>query len=236
MSESDPEKVVLAVFAHPDDADFGYGGTIAKFINEGYTGYYIVCTLGDKGSANPETSGPELAALRAQEQRAAARALGVSQVFFLGYGDAHLVNDLALRNRLVHHLRELRPDVVFTHDPGYQFASGRGINHPDHRAAGAATIDAVFPCARDPLYLPEHRRVGLLPHKVKELYLANWHDPDIRIDISSTIDQKVAAAASHASQNIGRDPDRVFRERAAQIGEAGGLAYAEGFKHIILPP
>src|SRR5918911_5727773 len=98
---ADNGKVLLAVFAHPDDADFGYAGTIAKFIQEGYTGYYIVCTLGDKGSPNPEASGPELAERRAQEQRAAARVLGISEVIFLGYADAQLVNDLALRNRLV---------------------------------------------------------------------------------------------------------------------------------------
>lgn len=236
MTNSERGKVLLAVFAHPDDADFGYGGTIAKFINEGYTGYYLLCTLGDKGSANPETSGPDLAERRAQEQRAAARALGISEIFFLGYGDANLVPDITLRNRLVHYIRELRPDVVFTHDPGYQFANGRGINHPDHRAAGTATLDAVFPCARDPLYLPEHYRVGLLPHKVKELYLANWHAPDIRVDISSTIDQKIAAASCHVSQNIGRDPAKVFRERAASIGEPEGIPYAEGFRHVILPP
>ena len=233
---TDNGKVLLAVFAHPDDADFGYGGTIAKFIQEGYTGYYIVCTLGDKGSANPEASGPELAERRAQEQRAAARVLGISEVIFLGYADAQLVYDIALRNRLVRYIRELRPEIVFTHDPSYQFAARRWVNHPDHRAAGEATLDAIYPCARDPLYLPEHRRDGLLPHKVKEVYLGNWHDPDVRIDISATIDQKIAAARCHVSQNIGRDPDKVFRERAAALGEPAGLAYAEGFRHLMLPP
>lgn len=233
---SDNDKILLAVFAHPDDADFGYGGTIAKFVEEGYTAYYLVCTLGDKGTANPEASGPEVADRRVHEQRAAANILGVQDVFFLGYADAHLVNDLALRNRIVRYIRELRPEIVFTSDPSYIYASRRYVNHPDHRAAGEATLDAVFPCARDPLYLPEHRRDGLLPHKVKEVYLGNWHDPDIRVDISGTIDKKIAACRAHASQNIGRDPDQVFRERAALIGEPEGLAYAEAFKHLILPP
>ena len=233
---SDPEKVFLAVFAHPDDADFGYGGTVAKFVAEGYTGYYLVVTLGDKGSANPEASGPALAERRAQEQRAAAQVLGVREVFFLGYADAQVFYDLALRNRIVRYVRELRPEIVFTHDPSYQIGGRRWVNHPDHRAVGEATLDAIYPCARDPLYLPEHRRDGLLPHKVKEVYLGNWHDPDTRVDISATIDQKIAAARCHASQVIGRDLEKVFRERAAVIGEPAGLAYAEGFRHLILPP
>ena len=233
---STSEKVFLAVFAHPDDADFGYGGTIAKFVAEGYTGYYLVVTLGDKGSANPEASGPGLAERRAEEQRAAAQVLGVHEVFFLGYADAQVVYDLALRDRIVRFVRELRPEIVFTHDPSYHYGGRRWVNHPDHRFVGEATLDAVYPCARDPLYLPEHRRDGLLPHKVKEVYMSNWNDPDIRIDISSTIDQKIAAATCHASQIIGRDPGEVFRARAATIGEPEGLAYAEGFRHLVLPP
>ena len=222
--------VVLGVGAHSDDLDFGAAGTFAKFAKDGADCYYIVCTDGSKGSKDPKMTAKKLAATRIKEQKASAKMLGIKDVFFLHHKDAELVADLKLRKEIVRYVRKLKPDIVITHDPSYMF-SDRFVNHTDHRAAGTATIDAVFPAARNSMTFPELKKEGLDVHRVKEMYLVNLSNPNYAVDISKFVDLKVRALAHHQSQGIGRNSGFV-KEMAARNGKKYGYKYAETFFRI----
>ena len=226
---------VLVVCAHPDDAEFGAAGTVAAWSKAGREVYYAIVTRGDKGSGDPEMTSERLAQIREREQREAAAVLGVKEVVFLGFKDGELVPDLTLRGAITRAIRQFRPHILISQDPTALFYNNRFINHPDHRAAGLAAVDAVYPTARDHLQFPEQLAEGLQPHKVAEVFLIQSEQPDILVDISETIDTKIAALQKHASQF--EDPaalgDRV-RERAKELGEQGGMEYAEAFRRIII--
>lgn len=232
---------VLVVVAHPDDAEFMAAGTIGKWAREGKEINYVLCTAGDKGSSDRSMSPAKLAEIRRREQREACDRLGVKELVFLGYEDGVLQNTLALRRDIVREIRRFKPDVVVCQDPTMRW-SGQYINHPDHRAAGDATLDSVYPSARDALVFPELLREGFEPHKVKEVYLGGSSAPDLYIDIEESIHLKVDALKAHVSQvGDGPRPDRpgwdletVIRERAAQVGEPQGLKFAEAYKYIRL--
>lgn len=227
---------LLVVVAHPDDPDFPAGGTIAALAGRGTHVTYVIVTDGSKGTGDRTLSGPRLAAMRVDEQWAAARALGVADVVFLGIPDGEVVPDLALRHAITRQIRLHRPDVVITHDPA-TFYTDTYVNHPDHRAVGQATLEAIFPTARDFLNAPHLlAEEGLDVHKVREAWLTLSLRPDHFVDIAATIDRKIAALHEHRSQFT--DPDGLamrIRERAALVGEANGMALAEGFKRIVLP-
>jgi LmbE family N-acetylglucosaminyl deacetylase len=233
---------VLVIVAHPDDAEFMAAGTIGKWAQEGKEVNYVLCTSGDKGSSDRTMSPATLAEIRRTEQREACNRLGVKELVFLGYEDGVLTNTLGLRKDIVREIRRFKPDVVLCQDPTMRFSSQGYINHPDHRAAGDTALDAVYPSARDAMVFPELLAEGFEPHKVKEVYLANSSTPDVYVDISDSIHLKVAALKAHVSQvGDGPRPDRpgwdletVIRERAAAMGEPGGLKYAESFRHIRL--
>lgn len=219
---------VMVVVAHPDDMEFGSGGTVAKFAKEGRQVILVQCTSGNKGTARRDITTEELAATREAEEREASRRLGVSEVIFLQLGDGELMPDLAFREKIVRQIRTHKPDIVITHDPFRPYSL-----HPDHRAVGITTVDAVYPTARDPLYFPEHLEAGLEPHKVAELWLAGAEYPDTFIDISDTIEDKINALKAHVTQ-VGTAEtlgDRI-RERAAEVGKPENLAAAEAFKVI----
>lgn len=225
-------KTALAVFAHPDDMDFSSAGTMAKWAAAGADITYLVCTDGSKGSENPKMTPRRLAALRKKEQRDAAAILGVADVIFLGHRDGELVANLKLKEAIVRVIRMKRPDVVVTLDPAFFYSLERGfINHPDHRAAGQAAVDAVFPLARDRLNFPQHEKRGLRPHKAKTLLLVSFDAPTHLEDISKTIDKKLAALRAHKSQ-VGGDALTRMRERGAALGKKGRMRYAEGFKRL----
>lgn len=226
---------LLVVVAHPDDPEFPAGGTIAALTDAGTHATYVIVTDGSKGTGDRTLSGPRLAAKRFDEQWAAARSLGVADVVFLGIPDGEVVPDLALRHAITRQIRRHRPDVVITHDPA-TFYTDTYVNHPDHRAVGQATLEAIFPTARDFLNAPHLLDEGLEVHKVREAWLTLSLRPDHIVDISATIDRKIAALHEHRTQFT--DPDGLaerIRERAAMVGAANGLALAEGFKRIVLP-
>ena len=226
---------VLFIVAHPDDPDFGAGGTTARWVRCGAQVTYVIVTDGAKGSQDPQLVGARLSQIRQAEQRAAAQMLGVSQVLFLGYPDGEVYNTPQLRRDLVRQIRLHRPDLVVTHDPTARFIGHTWINHPDHRAVGDTALDAIFPLARDRLNFPEHEREGLAPHKVLNVFLTPTNEPNEWVDISETLDLKIAALWKHHSQ-IG-DPEALaarIRQRAQDYAEGTPFTYAERFRHIAL--
>lgn len=228
-------KVILGVAAHPDDLDFGASGSIAKWIKDGATAYFFILTDGSKGSADKNMTSEKLIAMRREEQMNAAKALGVKDVFFLGYPDTELTVTLELKKQIVRQIRTLKPDVVITMDPTVLYSIARNfVNHSDHRAAGLATIDAVFPYARDRLTFPDLEAEGLEPHKVKTLYLINFDHFNEVIDISETLEHKLAALRAHVSQITEEDLERI-KIRAKEVGEKHGFAHAEHFIKLDLP-
>jgi LmbE family N-acetylglucosaminyl deacetylase len=230
-----PGERALVICAHPDDAEYAVGGTIAKLTRAGREVVYCLCTRGDKGSADPNVSPGYLAEVRSAEQLAAARVLGVREVIFLDYEDGVMEPSLALRRDLVRVIRRVRPDIVLVNDPTTRYMGGRYLNHPDHRVVGDAALDAVYPSARDRWVFPELLDEGLEPHKTREVLLWQPPRPDHWVDIADVIDLKIAALREHRSQTAQRDLDTIVRERAALWGRQVGLAYAEAFVHLSLP-
>jgi LmbE family N-acetylglucosaminyl deacetylase len=229
-----PERFMVIV-AHPDDADFGPAATAAKWIDEGSTGWLVCCTSGDAGGEDPEMDPLELAALREREQRAASDIVGYAGVTFLHMPDGALVNDLVLREHLVREIRTFRPDAVLATDPEVLFYRDAGINHTDHRAAGMAAVDAVYPAARNPMAFPWLVRQGLAAHRVRRLYLFWSNTPTVHVDISRTVDRKLDALRAHASQI--RDFVEVegwTRQWTAELGKEIGVDNADGFHLIVI--
>ena len=229
-----PERV-LVVAAHPDDIEFGAAGTVARWVGEGADVRYLLMTRGDKGSDNPDADPTALAALREDEQRAAATEIGVAAVDFLGEPDGQVEPSLRLRERVTRAIRSYRPEIVMSHDPTVLFVNNEWINHPDHRAVGTVVVDAVFPTARDPLNFPEHLAAGLAAWKVAELFLWSTNEANQLVDIGATLDRKIAALAHHASQfrDFG-ETARWVRRGAEELGERAGYPAAEGFRRVML--
>ena len=226
---------VLVVAAHPDDIEFGAGGTVARWTAEGARVDYLLFTRGDKGSRDASMAPVELARLREQEQRSAAAELAVSSVEFLDERDGEVEVALRLRERVTHVIRRRRPEAVMTHDPTVLFVNNEWVNHPDHRAVGEVVVDAVFPTARDPLSYPEHLREGLGPWKVAELYLWSTNEANQLVDIGDSLDRKVRALGHHASQfDDFAEIERWIRLRAEELGEQVGYPAAEAFRRVTL--
>ncbi len=225
----------MVIVAHPDDADFGPAATAARWIDQGSMGWLVCCTSGDAGSDEVETDPLELAQLREREQRDAARIVGYAGVTFLHQPDGALVNDLALREQLVREIRTFRPDAVLCSDPEVIFHRNGGVNHTDHRAAGLAATDAVYPAARNPMAFPHLARSGLELHRVHRLYLF-WSDrPNAWIDVSTTLDRKLAALAAHGSQlREAAHVEERIRAWAAEEGAVIGVAAAEALRLVVI--
>lgn len=229
-----PERV-LVVAAHPDDVEFGAAGTVARWVAEGAIVRYLLVTRGDKGSDDPDVDVEGLVLTREAEQRAAAAELGVEGVDYLDEPDGQVEATLALRERITFAIRSFRPEIVMTHDPTVLFVNNEWVNHPDHRAVGQVTVDAVFPTARDPLNFREHLEAGLEPWKVAELYLWSTNEANQIVDVGETIERKVAALAHHASQfRHFDDVARWVRRRSEELGERAGYRAAEGFRRVTL--
>jgi LmbE family N-acetylglucosaminyl deacetylase len=229
MSNSEePRDRVMVIAAHPDDPEFGCAGTVVKWAQAGKTITYVLLTSGDKGSPDPELRPGRLAALREEEQRAAAAELGVAHVLFLRYPDGLLENNLELRRHLTNILRQQRPHIVLTIDPWRHYQL-----HPDHRAAGQAALDAVY-AAREWRIFPEQLVGEVEPWRVKEVYLFWTGEPDYWEDITGCLDARLAALARHASQ-VGLNMDQLaerIRRAASEAGAKAGYQYAEGFKRF----
>lgn len=235
-------KTILAVGAHPDDTDFGASGTIAKWIEEGATVYYTVCTDGSRGSTDPRMTHKKLAKIRKKEQLDACKFLGVKKVFFLNHTDTQLLADITLKEEIVRVIRRLRPNIVITMDPTFYYTTdmigfGSGfVNHTDHRAAALATMDACFPMARDRLTFPNHEKEGLKPHRVEELLLTGLEKRDFLVDITKTFEKKIKASSLHKSQfdNFEEIKERITK-RARYWGKFINRKFAENFTRIKLP-
>jgi LmbE family N-acetylglucosaminyl deacetylase len=231
-------KIVLAVGAHADDIDFGASGSIAAWTKAGARVEYVVITDGSKGSADSSMTTEQLVQLRQDEQRAAAAALGAQANYFLGYEDGQLECSIDLKKKLVEIIRTVRPDTVIVLDPSMVYVAEVGfINHPDHRAAGQATLDAVFPLARDHLSFPDLYAAGLQPHKVAHVLLINLEKQNCFVDISDTMDVKLKALCTHRSQIANPAAIRAMvRNRAGALGKQCGWRYAESFVRIDTQP
>jgi LmbE family N-acetylglucosaminyl deacetylase len=225
----------MVIAGHPDDADFGPAGTAASWIDAGSTGWLVCCTSGDAGGEDPDADPLELAAVREREQRAAAEVIGYAGVSFLNMPDGALVNDLVLREHLVREIRTFRPDAVLATDPSVIFYRDGGVNHSDHREAGMAAVDAVYPAARNPMAFPALARSGLAAHRVRRLYLFWPNEPNVRVDITAVVDRKIAALAAHASQI--HEPDKLanrIRDWAREEGEPIGVDAAEALRLVVI--
>ena len=184
-------KRAMCIVAHPDDIEFYCGGTVLKMTSRGVILDFVLATSGDKGARNPNIPRDELARLREREQEAAAFVLGVKRVAFLRHPDAELIENLELRQEFVREIRNSMPDVLLTFDPhgGYRY-------HPDHRVVGRVALDAAWPSARDPLTYPE----AGAPHETAEAWCVAGLDPNLEIDVSDVLEEKIEARLAHASQ------------------------------------
>jgi LmbE family N-acetylglucosaminyl deacetylase len=218
---------ILVVGPHADDPEFGIAGTVARLTREGKKVAYVICTNGDKGTSNFDMDPKELVKIREQEQRDAAKVLGVVEVTFLGYPDQGLEDTSDFRKDIVKQIRIYQPDIVATTDPYRKY-----IWHRDHRIAGQVTLDAVYPFARDHLAYPDLFAQGFKPHKVKEVWNWGTDDPNYWSDISETFDLKIAALRCHKSQIGGRDFPEVYnwlKERATNAAKDQSFKLAEEF-------
>jgi LmbE family N-acetylglucosaminyl deacetylase len=222
----------LAIYAHPDDLEVSCGGTLARWGQAGCAVHLVVCTRGDKGSFDAAADTSALSVLRADEARHAAEVLGARDLDLLGYDDGSIHNDIDLRRQLVGIVRRSRPDIVVCPDPTATFFGSTYVNHHDHREVGWATIDACAPAAASPLYYPEAGAA----HGVAELLLSGTLEPDVWVDITDTVDGKVAALRCHRSQVGGREEllEGWVRQRAGTEGAKAGVRYAESFRRIQL--
>ena len=221
---------VMVVTPHTDDAEFGIAGTVARWVSEGKDIIYVVCTNGDKGTSDTNVKPDELVRVRKQEQRAAAKLLGVRDVIFLGYPDQALEDTPEFRKEIVRLIRRYRPELVATVDPYRRY-----LWHRDHRITGQVTLDAIFPYARDHLAYPDLMKEGLQPHKVKEVLLWGAENPNYRSNITDTFDIKIAALRCHKSQvgfNLPFDLEKRMREWAKTMAEGEDFELAEAFYRV----
>jgi len=221
---------VMVVTPHPDDAEFGVAGTVARWTSEGKEIIYVVCTNGDKGTSDNNIKPEDLARIREKEQMAAATLLGVREVIFLRYADQSLEDTPEFRKELVRLIRIYRPETIITADPYRRY-----VWHRDHRITGQVTLDAVFPYARDLFSYPDLIKEGLQPHKVRELLFWAADDVNYRSDITDTFHLKVAALRCHESQ-VGHVPpqelEEWLKERHREMAEGEEFQLAEAFHRV----
>jgi len=231
----DGSRRALVITAHPDDSEFGTAGTVAGLVKGGWEVGYVIVTDGNKGSSDRTMTPERLAGIRAEEQRNAARTVGVEHVAFLGYPDGEVEDTRDLRRDVAREIRRWRPELVITQNPNRtSFLPG---SHRDHRVVGGVVLDCVYPLARDHMAFPE-LMPEFEPHNVRQVYVMQWDNPQHVVDISDVMDLKIRALACHASQfsdgSFAGVEARV-RERSREVGRAKGYAYAEAFDRIVIP-
>ena len=233
MSSAYTPQTAMFIFAHPDDIEFGVAGTAARWARAGCRVVYVVITDGNVGSHEAGMTAERLAQIRRAEQTAAGEVAG-AQCVYLGYHDGFLQPTLELRKDLVRLIRQYKPDAVVCGDPTAFFPTENYINHPDHRAAATAALDAVFPAAEMSLLYPDLAAAGLAGHKVDSVFVTIGERVNYYVDITDTLDQKIAALKKHVSQLNEWDPSDMLRQWAAETGKKVGFAFAEGFFRITL--
>jgi LmbE family N-acetylglucosaminyl deacetylase len=226
----------MVIFAHPDDAEIASGGVVARWVAAGCEVTYVLCTNGQAGTADRSLTPEELARRRADEQRAAADFMGIRHLVMLGYPDGQLDDTREFLGDIVRAIRRYRPHTVLVHDP-YRI---RGFQHRDHRHAGIAATDAVYPYARDHLHFPEQiRGEGLEPHKVRELWYWGMDEPNVIVDVTDSIDRQIAALVRHESQlpgfsvAAGETIGQRLKRHAAEVAEGYGFQYGAVFRRLI---
>jgi LmbE family N-acetylglucosaminyl deacetylase len=224
----------MVIMAHPDDIEFSCAGTIARWTAGGARVCYVLVTSGDVGIADEGMTRAQAVEIREQEQRDAAKVCGVEEVVFLREPDGMVQATLELRKKLVREIRRFRPEVVICMDPTVVWAGDSYINHPDHRAAATAALDAIFPAAGQPNLFEEIAEEGILAHKPRKVYVSSWDSSDVFVNISSTIDKKIEALRAHRSQMKDWDPEPRIKEWASMSAKGKEMAYAESFRVIAL--
>jgi len=235
--EPSPPARAMSIHAHPDDQEFTVGGTLAKWARAGTVIASVCITRGTGGSNKftpPDMTREALGPIREAEQRNACRVLGVTETWFLDYEDGMLQHTIALRRDLTRLIRRFRPDAVLCGDPTVRYYGSTYLNHPDHRAAADAALDAVFPSAGTRLIFPELLAEGLEPHEVREVYIHGAERGDTFVDIGATMDVKLAALREHRSQMGEWDPKDFLVDWAKEQGVRAGLEAAEGYRRMVL--
>src|SRR5215212_10211981 len=223
MPADDDIEHILVVTAHPDDVDFGSGGSVACWTDAGIEVSYCVCTSGEAGGFDLTVPRPTMVDIREAEQRAAAKVVGVTDVTFLHHPDGRLASTFDLRRDVSRVIRRVRPQRVISQSPERNFQRVYA-SHPDHLAAGEATMAAVYPDARNPFAHPELLDEGFEPWAVGEMYLATATSPDVCIEITDTFERKLDALRCHASQMTDLDGlDARIRSWNAANAALGGL-------------
>jgi LmbE family N-acetylglucosaminyl deacetylase len=218
----------LVLFAHPDDAEFACGGTVAKWAREGCEIHYVCLTDGSAGSNEPGTSREQMRPIREREMRDAAEILGVASVTFLHELDGFLEVTPDTRRKVTREVRRLRPEVILAPDPSRLWSGSGYVNHSDHKAAGMLALSAVMPDAPTRVMFQELEEEGLEPFEVPNLYLS-VEEPDTFVDIGETLAVKLKALRAHVSQ-LGHEVEERVTARAREVGEHAGCEFAEGFK------
>jgi LmbE family N-acetylglucosaminyl deacetylase len=224
----------LAIVAHPDDIEFSCVGTMARWGKSGTRLGYVLCTSGEVGIAQAGMTKAQATEIREAEQRIAAEIVGVSDVVFLREPDGMLQPTIELRKKIVREIRRFRPEVVVCGDPTIVWAGDDYINHPDHRAAATAALDATFPAAGQPNLFEELEDEGLYAFKPRKVYVTGWVQDDLYVNITDTIDIKIAALRAHKSQMRDWDPEPRIKEWAAERAKGKEMAYAEAFRVVTL--
>ncbi|MCK4975615.1 MAG: PIG-L family deacetylase [Anaerolineales bacterium] len=224
----------MAIVAHPDDIEFSCAGTLARWAKAGSHIAYVLCTSGEVGIAEVGMSKSKAAEIRETEQRNAADIVGAQEVVFLREPDGMLQATLELRKKLIREIRRFRPEVVVCGDPTIVWAGDSYINHPDHRAAATAALDAVFPAAGQPNLFEELNEEDISAHKPRKVYVTSWTQTDQYINITGTLDIKVAALRAHESQMKDWDPEPRIKEWAAERAKGKEMTYAEAFRVVTL--
>jgi LmbE family N-acetylglucosaminyl deacetylase len=225
----------MAIVAHPDDIEFSCVGTLARWAKAGARVSFVLCTSGDVGIDEPGMTRARAAEIREAEEREAARIAGASEVIFLREPDGMLQPTLELRKKLVREIRRFRPEVIITGDPTVVWAGPNYINHPDHRAAAMAAIEAAFPAAGQPNVFEELEEEGLRAHKPRKVYVNVWeNNAEVFINIGETIDIKIQSLLAHKSQMKEWDPSPSIREWAAGAAKGKEMEYAEAYRVVTL--
>jgi len=227
-------KSAMVVVAHPDDIEFSCAGTMARWAKGGSLICYVICTSGEVGIAEPGMTKEKAGEIREVEQLAASEIVGAAEVVFLREPDGILQPTLELRKKIVREIRRFRPEVFVCGDPTVVWAGDDYINHPDHRAAATAALDAVFPAAGQPHLFQELEDEGLQAHKVRKVYVTGWQESEVYVNITDTIDVKINALKAHRSQMKDWDPEPMIKEWAASLAKGKEMEYAEGYRVITL--
>jgi LmbE family N-acetylglucosaminyl deacetylase len=234
MKNSYTPESAMAIMAHPDDIEFSCVGALARWARAGARISYVLCTSGDVGIDEPGMTRQLATEIREAESKAAAEIAGAAETIFLREPDGLLQPTLDLRRRLVREIRRFRPEVVVTGDPTIVWAGSDYINHPDHRAAASAALDAVFPAAGQPHLFEELAAEGFYAHKPRKVFVTAWEHGDVFVDISSTIEIKIAALRAHKSQMKDWDPEEMIRKWGKEYAAGKEMEYAEAYRVVTL--